>query len=136
MELPFIVYSILKQCWSVGYVNLLTLSFIYNMYFTHYSYYKNKGYVWRVIKTNPRLKNSTTHPGFEIPGSTTEILLIKSNFRCLFQKEVWHIMQLSHSPLIIANSCIPIQRMISGGCTVRRWKRMELLRRKAQMKMK
>ena len=29
MELPFIVYSILKQCWSVGYVSLLTLSFIY-----------------------------------------------------------------------------------------------------------
>ena len=28
MELPFIVYSILKQCWSVGYVSLLTLSFI------------------------------------------------------------------------------------------------------------
>ena len=27
-ELPFIVYSILKQCWSVGYVSLLTLSFI------------------------------------------------------------------------------------------------------------
>ena len=28
LELPFIVYSILKQCWSVGYVSLLTLSFI------------------------------------------------------------------------------------------------------------
>ena len=28
MELLFIVYSILKQCWSVGYVSLLTLSFI------------------------------------------------------------------------------------------------------------
>ena len=26
LELPFIVYSILKQCWSVGYVSLLTLS--------------------------------------------------------------------------------------------------------------
>ena len=29
-ELPFVVYSILKQCWSVGYVSLLTLSFILN----------------------------------------------------------------------------------------------------------
>ena len=29
LELPFIVYSILKQCWSVGYVSLLTLSFIF-----------------------------------------------------------------------------------------------------------
>ena len=29
MELPFVVYSILKQCWSVGHVSLLTLSFIY-----------------------------------------------------------------------------------------------------------
>ena len=28
LELPFIVYSILKLCWSVGYVSLLTLSFI------------------------------------------------------------------------------------------------------------
>ena len=28
LELPFIVYSILKQCWSVGYVSLLTLSFV------------------------------------------------------------------------------------------------------------
>ena len=28
MELAFIVYSILKQCWRVGYVSLLTLSFI------------------------------------------------------------------------------------------------------------
>ena len=28
LELPFIVYSTLKQCWSVGYVSLLTLSFI------------------------------------------------------------------------------------------------------------
>ena len=28
LEMPFIVYSILKQCWSVGYVSLLTLSFI------------------------------------------------------------------------------------------------------------
>ena len=28
LELPFIIYSILKQCWSVGYVSLLTLSFI------------------------------------------------------------------------------------------------------------
>ena len=27
LELSFIVYSILKQCWSVGYVSLLTLSF-------------------------------------------------------------------------------------------------------------
>ena len=28
LELPFIVYSIFKQCWSVGYVSLLTLSFM------------------------------------------------------------------------------------------------------------
>ena len=28
MELPFVVYSILKQCWRVGYVSFLTLSFI------------------------------------------------------------------------------------------------------------
>ena len=34
LGLPFILYSILKQCWSVGYVSLLTLSFIYNMYQT------------------------------------------------------------------------------------------------------
>ena len=31
MELPFIVYSLLKQCWSVGYVSLLTLSFIFKV---------------------------------------------------------------------------------------------------------
>ena len=31
MELPFIVYSILEQCWSVGYVSLLTLSFIISL---------------------------------------------------------------------------------------------------------
>ena len=29
LKLSFIVYSTLKQCWSVGYVSLLTLSFIY-----------------------------------------------------------------------------------------------------------
>ena len=29
LELPFIVYRILKQCWSVGYVSFLTLSFIF-----------------------------------------------------------------------------------------------------------
>ena len=28
LELPFVVYSILQQCWSVGYMSLLTLSFI------------------------------------------------------------------------------------------------------------
>ena len=33
MELSFLVYSILKQCWSVGYVSLLTLSFISSMSF-------------------------------------------------------------------------------------------------------
>ena len=39
------------------------------MYIIYYSYYKNIGYVWRDIKTNPRPKNSTAPPGFEIPGS-------------------------------------------------------------------
>ena len=28
LELPIIVYNILKHCWSVGYMSLLTLSFI------------------------------------------------------------------------------------------------------------
>ena len=28
LGMPFVVYSILKQCWSVAYVSLLTLSFI------------------------------------------------------------------------------------------------------------
>ena len=32
LELPFIIYSILKQCWSVGYVSLLTLSFIFSSF--------------------------------------------------------------------------------------------------------
>ena len=32
MELPFVVYSILKQCWSVGYVNLLNLSFSFKVW--------------------------------------------------------------------------------------------------------
>ena len=31
--MPFIVYSILKHCRSVGYVSLLTLSFILSVYF-------------------------------------------------------------------------------------------------------
>ena len=46
------------------------------MYFIHYFYYKNIGYVWRGIKTNPRLKNSTAPPGFEIPGSATGSIII------------------------------------------------------------
>ena len=34
LELLFVVYSILKQCWSVGYVSLVNLSFIsYKEYF-------------------------------------------------------------------------------------------------------
>ena len=46
------------------------------MYIIQYSYYKNTGYVWRGIKTNPRPKNSTASgprplPRFEIPGSAT-----------------------------------------------------------------
>ena len=31
------------------------------MYFIHYPYNKNIGYVWRGIKTTPRPKNSTAH---------------------------------------------------------------------------
>ena len=30
MELPIVMCSILKQCWSVGYVSMLTLSLIFN----------------------------------------------------------------------------------------------------------
>ena len=33
---------------------------VYNMYFIHYSYYKNIGYVWKGIKTNPRPKRDRT----------------------------------------------------------------------------
>ena len=52
------------------------------MYFIHYSYNKNIGYVWRGFKTNPRPKNSPPSR-FEIPGSATE----------LYTKETTHPLQ-------------------------------------------
>ena len=40
----------------------LSINNVYITYFIYYSCYKHIGYVWRGIKTNPRLKNSTA-PG-------------------------------------------------------------------------
>ena len=54
------------------------------MYFNHYSYYKHIGYVGRGIKTNPRpkiLPRWDRAPGFQIPGSATDVLLLVGRTR-------------------------------------------------------
>ena len=49
-ELPFMMCSILKQCWSVGYLSLLTLSFIEHVYLHCMQYLDNTTLVIFTLK--------------------------------------------------------------------------------------
>ena len=58
-----------KKIWGVICINFDCITRIFfdfgqntmlNIYFIHYSYDQNIGYVWRGFKTNPRPRNSTT----------------------------------------------------------------------------
>ena len=63
MELPFIgiVYSILKQCWSVGYVSLLTLSFIFPLLIQYRLRIQSKCSCRILKSTQVRLVSSNVH---------------------------------------------------------------------------
>ena len=72
LELPFVVYSILKQCWSVGYVSLLTHYFICIWIWIYFKRFKRKD-IWLniTVPNQPSITYKIFCSGFLVPLERT-----------------------------------------------------------------
>ena len=80
------LYRILKQCWSVGYVSLLTLSFILNqLQMFGGRYFKTFWFLWKVAKNEIQVKTTILYRNNE--GTKSPVYRVQGRFIFLFVNE-------------------------------------------------